>query len=58
VRNHLLEGMRLAALYHTGMARELAALRAAASFAVQSVLGHSPDKILCVEIVGVQVAEF
>jgi hypothetical protein len=58
VRNHLSEKMRLAALRHTEMARELTMLRAVVSSAVESVLGHSLDKIFHVEVVGELVAEF
>jgi hypothetical protein len=43
LRNHLSEGMRLAALLHIEMARELAALRAVVPSAVESALGNSPD---------------
>jgi hypothetical protein len=58
VRHHLSEGMRLAALSHTKMAREFAALWAAVSFAVESTLGHSPNHTFCVGIVGKMVGEF
>jgi hypothetical protein len=58
VRNHLLEGMRTVALRHTEMAGELAALRAAVSSIVESVLGHSPDETFQVEVVGELVAKF
>jgi hypothetical protein len=58
VRNHQSEGMRLAALCHTKMADEVAALRAAVSSAMESMLGHSPNEIFCEEVVGVLVDEF
>jgi hypothetical protein len=41
-RHHLSEGMRLAALHHTEMAGELAALWAALSSVAESVVRHSP----------------
>jgi hypothetical protein len=58
VRNHLSEGMRIAALCHTEMARELAMLRAMVSSAVELALGRSPDATFWVEVVGELVAEF
>jgi hypothetical protein len=58
VRNHLSEGMRLTALRHTEMARELAVLWVALSSAAELVFGHSPDEIFRVEVVGKLVAEF
>jgi hypothetical protein len=58
VRNHLLEGMRIATLYHTEMVRELVVLRATVSSAVEFVLRRSPNKTLRVEIVDEMIAEF
>jgi hypothetical protein len=57
VRNHLSEGMRHAALHHTEMVRELAALRVVVSSVAESTLGRSPNEIFCVEVVGELVAE-
>jgi hypothetical protein len=51
VRCHLTEGMQLVALRHTEMAGELAALRAAVSTAVESVLGRPPGDTFHVEVV-------
>jgi hypothetical protein len=45
VRNHLSEGMRVAALCHTEMAGELAVLRAVVFSAVEFTLGCLPDEI-------------
>jgi hypothetical protein len=58
VRNHLSEGMWLATLCHTKMARELATLWVVVSFAAKSALGRSPNDIFCKEVVGELVAEF
>jgi hypothetical protein len=58
VRNHLSEGMRLAALCHTEMVRELAVLWAAVSSAAESTLGCSPNEIFHVKVVGELIAEF
>jgi hypothetical protein len=58
VRNHLLEGMWIAALHHTEMAGELVALRAAVSYAVEFALGRSPDETFRVEVVDDLVAKF
>jgi hypothetical protein len=40
------------------MARELAALRAAMSSTMESMLGRSPDETFRVEVVGELVVEF
>jgi hypothetical protein len=40
------------------MADEVAALQAAVSSAMESMLGHSPNEIFREEVVGVLVAEF
>jgi hypothetical protein len=58
VRNHLLERMRIAALGHTEMVRELATLRLVVSFAMELALWCSPDETFRVEVVGELVAEF
>jgi hypothetical protein len=58
VRNHLSKGMRIGALYHTVMARELVALRAAVSSIVELALGCSLDETFRVEVVGELVAKF
>jgi hypothetical protein len=58
VRNHLCEGMQLAALSHTEMARELATLRAVVSSAAESAFGHSPDEVFHMDVVGELAAEF
>jgi hypothetical protein len=50
--------MWLAALRHTEMVEELAALRAAVSSATQSVLGRSPNNTFHMEVVGELVTEF
>jgi hypothetical protein len=50
--------MRIAALHHTEMARELAALRMAVSSAMEFTLGRSNDEIFWVEVVDELVAEF
>jgi hypothetical protein len=52
-----LERMQPAALHHTEMARELAVLQAAVTFAMESVLGHSPDETFQVEVVSELVVE-
>jgi hypothetical protein len=57
-RHHLSEGMQLATLHHTEMARQLAAFCAAVSSAVESVLGRSPGNTARAEVVGELVAEF
>jgi hypothetical protein len=44
VWGHLFEGMRIAIICHTEMARQLAALRATMSFVAQSILGCSPSE--------------
>jgi hypothetical protein len=46
------------ALYHTKMAEEFAALRAAVSYVVESVLGRSPSDTFHVEVVGELATEF
>jgi hypothetical protein len=58
VRSHLSEGMRIAVLLHTKMAEQLAALRAAVSFAAHSMLGHSPTEALRVDVVDELIAKF
>jgi hypothetical protein len=58
VRTHLLEGMWIAALYRTEMARELAVFQAAVSSLVELTLGCSFDKTLWVEVVGELVVKF
>jgi hypothetical protein len=45
-----------AALRHTKMAGELATLRTVVSSTVESALGHSPNEIFHVEVVGELVA--
>jgi hypothetical protein len=50
-RHHLSEGMRLAGLHHTTMARELIVLWAVVSTAIELVLGCSPPDTFCVEVV-------
>jgi hypothetical protein len=50
--------MRLAALHHTEMAREIAILRAAVSSTAESVLGCSPSDTFHVEVVGELATEF
>jgi hypothetical protein len=52
------EGIQIAALHRTEMARELAMLRAAVSSATEFMLGHSPNKTFQVEVVGELVVEF
>jgi hypothetical protein len=58
VMNHLSEGMRLATLHHTKMARELVTLQAAVSSAVESMLGRSPNEIFHMEVEGELVVKF
>jgi hypothetical protein len=58
VKHHLSEGMWLAALRQTKIARELAAFRAVVSYAVESVLGRSPNDTFHMEVVGKLVVEF
>jgi hypothetical protein len=50
--------MWLAALHHTEMAGELAALQVAASFAAESVLGHLPSDTFRVDVLGELATEF
>jgi hypothetical protein len=50
--------MRLAALYHTEMAGELAALRAVVSSTVELMLGRSPGDTFHVEVMGELATEF
>jgi hypothetical protein len=57
-RHHLSEGMRLAAIHHTKMAKELAVLRAAMSSTAELVLGRSCSDTFSVEVVGEQAIEF
>jgi hypothetical protein len=52
----LSEGMWLAALRRTEMSREPATPQAAVSSAVELVLGHSPDEVFRMEVVGELVA--
>jgi hypothetical protein len=58
VRHHLSKGMRLTAIHHTKIARELATLWAAVPTTVESVLGHSPSDTYRVEVVDEMAAEF
>jgi hypothetical protein len=57
VRSHLLEGMRVATLCYTEMARELAALRTTVSSTAEFTLGHSPNDTFLVEVVDELIAE-
>jgi hypothetical protein len=50
--------MRLLALHHTEMARELAMFWVAVSSAVESVLGCSPSDTSHTEVVGELAAKF
>jgi hypothetical protein len=50
--------MRHVALCHTEMARDLAALQVAVSFALESLLGSSSNDTFCMEVVGKLVTEF
>jgi hypothetical protein len=52
-----LEGMRVATLCYTEMARELAALRTAVSSTAEFTLGHSPNDTFLVEVVDELIAE-
>jgi hypothetical protein len=56
--NHLSEGMQIAALYHTEMARELDTLRTMVSSTVQFVLRRLPDQTFRVLAVDEVLAEF
>jgi hypothetical protein len=58
MRNHMSEGMRIAALHHTEMAKEFAVLRAAVSSAVEFALRRSPNKAFRVGVVDEVVTEF
>jgi hypothetical protein len=58
VRNHLLEGKRIAALCHTKMARDPASLQVVVSSTVELVLGCSCDETFWVEVVGELLAKF
>jgi hypothetical protein len=58
VRNHLSEGMRLAALHHTEMAGELAVLWVMVSSTAELLLGRSANEIFRVEVLGELVVEF
>jgi hypothetical protein len=58
VGHHLSEGRRDAAIRHTEMAGEPAALQASVSYAVVSALGHSSNDTFRVEVVGELVADF
>jgi hypothetical protein len=51
-------GMRAAALRHTKMGGELAALRVVVSSTVESMLRRLPDETFWLELVGEQVAKF
>jgi hypothetical protein len=57
-RNHLSEGMWHAALRHTKMAGELAALQAVVSSIAESALGHSLKDTFHMEVVGELGAKF
>jgi hypothetical protein len=57
-KHHLSEGMRLATLHHTKMAKELAMFQAGVSSTAESVLGCSPGDTTRVEVVGELVTEF
>jgi hypothetical protein len=52
------EEMWIAALYHTEMAQELAALWTTVSSIVEFKLGCSPDETIQVEVVDELVAKF
>jgi hypothetical protein len=54
----LSKGVRLAALRHTEMAKELVVHWAAVSSIVESVLGRSTNDNFCVEIMGDLAVEF
>jgi hypothetical protein len=58
VRHHLFEGMRLAALRHITMAKELTVLQVVVSTATESVIGRSPSDTFRVEIVREMATEF
>jgi hypothetical protein len=58
VKNHLSEGMQIAALHHTEMAGELAMLQMALSSTIEFTLGRSPDETFWVEVMDELVAEF
>jgi hypothetical protein len=54
----LFEEVWLVALYHTEMDEEFAALRAAVSYVMESVLGRSPSDTFHVEVVGELAIKF
>jgi hypothetical protein len=58
VRNHLSKGMRIAALQHTEMVGELAALWMMVSSIMELVLGCTLDETFQVQVVGELVVEF
>jgi hypothetical protein len=55
---HLSEGMQLAALRHSEMAREVAVFQVAVSSIAESVLRGSPSDTARTEVVGEFIAEF
>jgi hypothetical protein len=58
VRNHLWEGMRIAALHHTKMAEQLVGLRVAVSSTAEFVFGCLRTEELQVEVADELVSEF
>jgi hypothetical protein len=57
-RNHLLERIRAAAIHHIEMVGELAVLWVAMTYAIELVLGRSPDETFRVELMDKVVAQF
>jgi hypothetical protein len=55
---HILEGMWIAALHHTEMAREFSALQAIVSSSTEFALGCSPNEAFMVEVVDELTAKF
>jgi hypothetical protein len=58
VQDHLSEGMRSVAVYHTEMVGQRAALWVVVSSVMQSMLRHSPNDTFQVEVVDEVVIEF
>jgi hypothetical protein len=58
VRSHQLEGMRMATLHHTEMAKQLDVHKVAEYSTMEFTLGCSSTKTFREEVVGKLVAEF
>jgi hypothetical protein len=58
VRSHLSKGMRIAALRHTAIAKELVALRPTVSCVTEFALGRSPNDTFRVKVVDELIVKF